>query len=124
MFENGEVFYRAIPQNQLDDLIKTGKIQAGTETFTSPTLEYIKQKGYEGVIIKFHMEKYKNYLIDNITLIIEEIELLKNNKEDEFVKGQRTAYYSVITIFKEQAKLFDIDLKEIKLDLLNEADIL
>ena len=57
MYENGEVFYRAIPENQLDDLIKTGKIQAGTETFTSPTLEYIKQKGYEGVIIKFKMKR-------------------------------------------------------------------
>lgn len=70
------------------------------------------------------MEKYKNYLIDNIVLIIEEVKLLKNNKEDEFIKGQKTAYYNIITIFKEQAKLFDIDLKEIKLDLLNEVDIL
>lgn len=44
-------------ENQLDDLIKTGKIQAGTETFTSPTWEYIKNTGYEGVIIKFRMKK-------------------------------------------------------------------
>jgi hypothetical protein len=64
IFENGEVFYRAIPKSHLDDLKATGKIKVsykpdGTtnaEIFTSPTLEYITKTGYDGVIIKFQMK--------------------------------------------------------------------
>lgn len=68
------------------------------------------------------MEKYKDYIADNIILILEEIKSLENMDNDDFLKGQKTAYYNIITILKEQAKLFDIDLKEINLDLFNEVD--
>lgn len=74
------------------------------------------------------MEKYKNYLVDNISLILEKIDELKLDSEqdanDAFLIGKKTAYYDIITIFKEQAELFDIDLKEIGLENLNENNIL
>jgi ribosome recycling factor len=71
------------------------------------------------------MDRYRNYLKDNVTLFKEKIEELKLNKaNDEFAKGQLLAYYDVLTIFKEQAEVFDIDLKEIGLDTYDENNIL
>jgi hypothetical protein len=70
------------------------------------------------------MDKYQNYLRDNILLLIEKIEELKQKENDDFVNGQLLAYYDVITIFKEQAKLFDIKLEEIGLNSVNEDSIL
>jgi hypothetical protein len=72
------------------------------------------------------MEKYKNYLVDNIGLVLEKIDELNSEQDsnDAFLIGKRTAYYDIITIFKEQAELFDIDLREIGLENLNENNIL
>ena len=57
VFENGEVFYRGMKKADYDKLLK-GELPATSETFTSPTLEYITKKGYgaEGVIVKFKMK--------------------------------------------------------------------
>ena len=39
-------------------------------------------------------------------------------------KGELTAYYDIIDIFKQQALLFDIDIKDIGLDKVDEYNIL
>jgi len=70
------------------------------------------------------MNKYQNYLKDNMTLFKEKIEELKlSENEDEFIKGQLLAYYDILTIFKVQAKVFDIELNEIGLDTFDENSI-
>ena len=70
-------------------------------------------------------ESYKNYLKDNISIIAEKInELLYSNKRDDFALGELTAYYDIIDIFKQQALLFDIDIKDIGLDKVDEYNIL
>ena len=70
-------------------------------------------------------ESYKNYLKDNISIIAEKInELLYSNKRDNFILGELTAYYDIIDIFKQQALLFDIDIKDIGLDKVDEYNIL
>jgi hypothetical protein len=58
VFENGEVFYRGMSQADFEVLKSTGKLPATSETFTSPSLEYIKAVGYgdNGVIVKFQVK--------------------------------------------------------------------
>ena len=63
VFKNGEVFYRGMLKSDFEMLKSTGKLPATSETFTSPTLEYIKTVGYgteadgiERVIVKFQMK--------------------------------------------------------------------
>ena len=70
-------------------------------------------------------ENYKHYLKDNISIIAEKInELLYTNKRDDFILGELAAYYDIIDIFKQQALLFDIDIKDIGLDKIDEYNIL
>ena len=70
-------------------------------------------------------ENYKHYLKDNILVITEKInELLSSNKRGDFILGELTAYYDIIDIFKQQALLFDIDIKDIGLDKVDEYNIL
>ena len=60
VYEGGEVFYRAMSKSDYDILVSTRKLSATSETFTSPTLEYIKAVGYgreNGVIVKFQMKQ-------------------------------------------------------------------
>lgn len=69
-------------------------------------------------------ENYKHYLKDNILVITEKInELLSSNKRGDFILGELTAYYDIIDIFKQQALLFDIDIKDIGLDKVDEYNI-
>jgi len=56
VYEKGEVFYRAMRKTDLETLKSTGKLTASSETFTSPTLSYIKNVGYNGTIVKFQMK--------------------------------------------------------------------
>ena len=56
VYEKGEVFYRAMTKTDLETLKSTGKLTASSETFTSPTLSYIKNVGYNGTIVKFQMK--------------------------------------------------------------------
>lgn len=68
-----------------------------------------------------HEEKVKGYLIDSITLLKElAIEAKKeadNPKEslEDYNKGELMAYYSVFSLLKHQAFVFNIDEKEIGL---------
>jgi hypothetical protein len=59
VYENGEVFYRGMTHENYKSLVSTGKLPATSETFTSPTLEYVKAVGYgsKGVIVKFQMQR-------------------------------------------------------------------
>ena len=74
------------------------------------------------------MKKYENYqyyLKDNMSIIIEKInELSLGDEKNDFILGALTAYYDIIDIFKQQAKLFDIDIEKIGLDKINENNIL
>ena len=45
-------------------------------------------------------------------------------KRDDFALGQLTAYYDVLTIFKEQAISFGIEIKDIGLDQIDENAVL
>jgi len=61
VFAEGEVFYRGMKQVDFEILRTTGKLPGTSETFTSPTLEYIKAVGYGSgngeVIVKFQMTR-------------------------------------------------------------------
>ena len=74
------------------------------------------------------MKKYENYqyyLKDNMSIIIEKInELSLGDEKNDFILGALTVYYDIIDIFKQQAKLFDIDIEKIGLDKINENNIL
>ena len=43
-------------KTDLETLKSTGKLTASSETFTSPTLSYIKNIGYNGTIVKCQMK--------------------------------------------------------------------
>ena len=43
-------------KTDLETLKSTGKLTASSETFTSPTLSYIKNTGYNGTIVKFQIK--------------------------------------------------------------------
>ena len=43
-------------KTDLEILKSTGKLTASSETFTSPTLSYIKNAGYNGTIVKFQIK--------------------------------------------------------------------
>jgi hypothetical protein len=59
VYEGGEVFYRGMSNADFELLKNTGKIPYTSETFTSPTLEYIKAVGYgnDGVIVKIQTKQ-------------------------------------------------------------------
>ena len=92
VYENGEVFYRAMTKTDLETLKSTGKLTASSETFTSPTLTYIKNTGYNGTIVKFQM---KTGTIDKLVKIgvrndSGEKMMLNFSKMDRVKKGWTT----------------------------------
>jgi hypothetical protein len=70
------------------------------------------------------MEKYKYFLIDFVSILLDKINNLKQEPSDDFNKGISFAYYDIITILKEQANIFEIKLEEINLENINENIIL
>jgi hypothetical protein len=50
-FTNGEVFYRTISKADYDALVATKKLNATSETFTSPTQAF--SEAYNGYLVKF-----------------------------------------------------------------------
>lgn len=73
-------------------------------------------------------EKHKYYLQDLISFIKEEARNSKLNKvksPSDYNKGHLMAYYEVISLMKEQAIVFDMDLEELGLnDIDPESDLL
>ena len=67
------------------------------------------------------MNKYREYLKDNLSIIVEKIQEVKKEKRDNFTHGE---LFAVITLFKEQAEIFHIDLKDMGLDDYHENDII
>ena len=59
VYENVEVFYRGVSASDYQHLLNTGQLRATSETFTSPSLEYIKAIGYggDGHVLKFYVDK-------------------------------------------------------------------
>jgi hypothetical protein len=78
-----------------------------------------------------HDGKYKNYLIDLISIIKNQAKEAKfeadHPKEgyDSFNNGYLMAYHTVIEFMKNQTEVFDIDQKDIGLaDIEPETDLL
>jgi hypothetical protein len=70
------------------------------------------------------MEKYKLFLMDFVSILLDKINKLKQEPSDDFNKGISFAYYDIVTILKEQANIFDIKLEEMNLEKINENLIL
>lgn len=66
--ESAEVFYRGISASDYEHLINTGQLRATSETFTSPSLEYIQAVGYggDGHVLKFYVDKGTLNALENI----------------------------------------------------------
>ena len=66
--ERAEVFYRGISASDYEYLMNTGLLRATSETFTSPSLEYIQAVGYggDGYILKFYVDKGTLKALENI----------------------------------------------------------
>ena len=73
-------------------------------------------------------ENFKGYVIESITLLIEQARRAKKDSEksnDGYNKGIVMAYCSVISLLKYQAHTFNIDERDIGLaDIDPEADLL
>lgn len=54
--ESAEIFYRGLSESDYQHLLNTGQLRPTSETFTSPSLEYIQAIGYggDGRIVKFY----------------------------------------------------------------------
>jgi hypothetical protein len=48
----------------------------------------------------------------------------KQNKNDNFYKGRKLAYYEILDIIKNELEVRDIDLKEFGLDIDLEKELL
>jgi hypothetical protein len=70
------------------------------------------------------MEKYKLYLNEIIDIFFEKINTLMQEEENDFQKGQLFVYYDILTILKEQAKLFEITFEELGINEINENELL
>ena len=70
------------------------------------------------------MEKYKNYLKDFIHIFFDEINNLLKEGKDDLIKGELFGYYNILTILKQQAAIFEIDLDELGINLIDENDLL
>jgi len=67
--------------------------------------------------------KYKNYLKDLGEIIKKnslEAKQKRKIENDDYSKGRLMAYYEVISLLKQQAKAFNIDLKDIELENFDE----
>ena len=62
-------------------------------------------------------ERYKDYIIDHVQLIIEKLKELPQDSDHDL--GQAMAYYDVLDIMKSQAEIFNIPLKNIGLENIN-----
>lgn len=54
--ESAEIFYRGLSESDYQHLLNTGQLRPTSETFTSPSLEYIQAIGYggDGHVVKFY----------------------------------------------------------------------
>ena len=73
-------------KTDLETLKSTGKLTASSETFTSPTLTYIKNTGYNGTIVKFQMK----------TGTIEKLKRIGTVKKIRFWKGINERFWRFI----------------------------
>ena len=51
---DAETFYRKMSEEHYDELIKSGKLKATSETFISSTREF-SEEGYRGALVRFEM---------------------------------------------------------------------
>ena len=85
----------------------------------------------KGLIKIMEDEKYKNYLIDLISIIKKQAKEAKLEADhpkqgyDSFNNGYLMAYHTVIEFMKNQTEVFNIDQKDVGLaDIEPERDLL
>ena len=68
------------------------------------------------------LKTYRNFLLDLIPLIKEFLQEAKQEKKDDYNKGEVFAYFNVLSLIQMQASNFGLDLKELGLedDVTNE----
>jgi len=68
------------------------------------------------------LETYRNFLLDLIPLIKENLSEVKKENKDDYNNGRLYAYFDVLSLIQLQAKNFGLDLKELNLekDVTNE----
>ncbi len=59
---------------------------------------------------------YKNFLIDLVPLIKENLDEVKTVQQNDYNSGKIFAYFDVLTLIQMQAKNFGISLKELGLE--------
>jgi len=67
---------------------------------------------------------YKNFVLDLIPLIKENLEDVKNQQDNDYNSGKVFAYYDVLSLIQQQAIAFGIDPKELKLDYQLENELI
>jgi hypothetical protein len=68
-------------------------------------------------------DKYKLYLIDLVSILKEEAYEARKKRgpnSDDFYEGRLMAYYEFVSLLKQQADAFGIDLKDINLQDFDE----
>jgi len=63
---NTERFYRVMKENDYQKYLQTGKVPATAETFTSPSLEYLKTKNYNGILVEFKLKSGTTNALESI----------------------------------------------------------
>ena len=59
---------------------------------------------------------YKNFLLDLIPLIKENMSEVKKEEKDDYNNGRVFAYFDVLSLIQQQALAFGLDLKELGLE--------
>lgn len=74
---------------------------------------------------------YESYIISLVEIIKEYAEEAKKNKDlsmgtehEQFATGYLSGFYRIVTLMQQQAEIYDISLKKIGLDKLNEIDLI
>lgn len=76
-------------------------------------------------------DNYKSYLISIGEIIKKYAEEAKKDKEsavgtthEDFATGYLAGFHRIITLMQQQAEIYEIPLKEMSLDKLNEIDLI
>jgi len=68
----------------------------------------------QGELVK--LETYKNFLLDLIPLIKQNLSAVKKEINDDYNKGRIYSYFDVLSLIQQQAISFGINLKELDLE--------
>jgi|GEM_PF-4833768 len=63
---DSEFLYRIMSNSDYQEYNQTGKVPATAETFTSPSLEYLKTKNYNGTLVEFELKPGTTEALESI----------------------------------------------------------